>query len=200
MKTFTHLAGAGLLLIGGAAYAQDTYGPADPGTSNPDDAMAQDENVPADPATSNPDVMADDAMADEMIAEPTSPDDIDKADGVMERDTMADEMPTADPMEPAGTTADTMTTTDPAMSAAPGMAADAATYTDAQIDSFAAAALQIQGLQGDAATVQQQAGAIVGESGLDPTTFNAISTAMETDPALAQRVQAAAAARAQPEG
>ncbi|MXO47683.1 DUF4168 domain-containing protein [Erythrobacter vulgaris] len=67
------------------------------------------------------------------------------------------------------------------------------TFSDAEIESFAAAALKIQSLNGDEAAKQQQAADIVAQSGIDPETFNAIGTAMQTDPALADRVRTAAA-------
>ena len=92
---------------------------------------------------------------------------------------------------------------DPAMPDEPAMDDPASddTFIDADIESFAAAALKIQGLTGDAATKQQQAAEIVTQSGIDPQTFNAIGAAMQTDPALAARVQTAAAAmQPQPAG
>ena len=74
-------------------------------------------------------------------------------------------------------------------------------FTDTQVKSFAAAVVEIQPLSGDEAAKQQQAAQIVANSGLDAETFNAIGTAMQTDPALAQRVQLAAAeVQSQPAG
>ena len=76
-----------------------------------------------------------------------------------------------------------------------------AEFTDTQVKSFAAAVVEIQTLSGDEAAKQQQAAQIVANSGLDAETFNAIGTAMQTDPALAQRVQLAAAeVQSQPAG
>ncbi|MBX7481552.1 DUF4168 domain-containing protein [Qipengyuania qiaonensis] len=90
--------------------------------------------------------------------------------------------------------------TAPAEPAMGDQAADA-TFSDAEVKSFAAAAVEIQALPGDDATKQQQAAQIVANSGLDAETFNAIGTAMQTDPALAQRVQLAAAElQSQPTG
>lgn len=92
---------------------------------------------------------------------------------------------------------------DPAMPEEPAMddpAADA-TFSDAEIESFAGAALKIEALTGDEATKQQQAAEIVTRSGIDPETFNAIGTAMQTDPALAERARTAAASmQPQPAG
>lgn len=87
------------------------------------------------------------------------------------------------------------TTADPAASdmTAEGTATPTS-FTDAQIQSFAAAALEIQALQGDAATKQQQMTEIVSRSGLEIATFNAISDAMTKDPEVAEKVRVAAAA------
>ena len=43
------------------------------------------------------------------------------------------------------------------------------------------------------AAKQEQAAKIVADSGIDPKTFNAIGSAMQSDPAVAKRVQLAAA-------
>lgn len=76
-----------------------------------------------------------------------------------------------------------------------------ANFTDAQIKSFAAAALEIQALEGDDAAKQQGAAEIVAKSDIDAGTFNAISVAMQNDPEVAKRVQLAAAAlQQQPAG
>jgi hypothetical protein len=76
---------------------------------------------------------------------------------------------------------------------APTTASDAA-FTDAQIESFAAAALKIQALEGNASVTQEQLLAIVTETGLEPATYVAIAQGMKDDEALAQRVQVAATA------
>ena len=74
-------------------------------------------------------------------------------------------------------------------------------FTDGEIASFAAAAIKIQALEGDAATKQQNAAQIVAQSDLDAETFNAINAAMQSDPEVAKRVQLAAAAlQEQPAG
>lgn len=67
-----------------------------------------------------------------------------------------------------------------------------ASFTDAEIEKFAAAALKIEKLDGDPATQKEQVAAIVAESGLTSETFNAISQAMRTDTEVAERVQIAA--------
>ena len=84
--------------------------------------------------------------------------------------------------------------TDPAMSG-PTMSdpATAGTFTDAQVQSFAGAMLELQALTGDAATKQQQAAAIIADSGIDAETFNAMGAAMQSDDDLARRVRLAAA-------
>ncbi len=78
---------------------------------------------------------------------------------------------------------------------APAMddSAEAATFSDTEVKSFATAVVKLQSLTGDEATKQQQAAQIVADAGIDAETFNAIGTAMQTDPELAQRVQLAAA-------
>jgi len=71
----------------------------------------------------------------------------------------------------------------------------ASSFSDTQIDSYVAAALEVQELQADtaldAAAKDQRAGEIVAQSGLDAATFNAISDAVQSDPAVAERVQLA---------
>ena len=67
-----------------------------------------------------------------------------------------------------------------------------ANFSDAQIESFAAAALKLRELQNDPATSEEQIAEVVAQSGIDVATFNAISMAIQSDPALAQRVQVAA--------
>lgn len=68
-----------------------------------------------------------------------------------------------------------------------------ATFSDAEIESFAAAALKMQALDADPTTQKEQMTAIVADSGLTIETFNAISQAMQTDAEVANRVQVAAA-------
>lgn len=66
-------------------------------------------------------------------------------------------------------------------------------FTDAEIKSFASAAIKLQAMEGDVASNPQEAAEIVAASGIDTDTFNAISQAMQTDPEVAERVQLAAA-------
>ena len=87
--------------------------------------------------------------------------------------------------------------------AEPMMEEEAATaeYSDAEVQNFSAAVVEIQGLSGDEAAKQQQAAQIVADSGLDAETFNAIGAAMQSDPELAERVKLAAAEiQSQPAG
>ncbi|UVI39721.1 DUF4168 domain-containing protein [Qipengyuania spongiae] len=76
---------------------------------------------------------------------------------------------------------------------APSDQATASDFSDTEVRSFAAAAIEIQNLAGEEAAKQEQAAQIVANAGIDAETFNAIGTAMQTDPELAQRVQLAAA-------
>lgn len=75
----------------------------------------------------------------------------------------------------------------------------AASYTDADVDQFASAALAVQKIQQDAtvpdADKQTKMSAAVTSSGLTPEKFNAIATASQSDPALMKRIQTAAAAK-----
>ena len=89
------------------------------------------------------------------------------------------------PMEPAPAT--------PPVDQAPGDQATASDFSDAEVKSFAAAAIKIENLSGEEAAKQEQAAQIVANAGIDAETFNAIGTALQTDPELAQRVQLAAA-------
>lgn len=78
-----------------------------------------------------------------------------------------------------------------------GMGDEQQDFSDAEIENFAAAAVKIQELQADPAmeqqTVQEQAVAIVAESGLTPQSYNSIAQATQTDPEVAERVQLAVA-------
>ncbi|MEO5706223.1 MAG: DUF4168 domain-containing protein [Alteraurantiacibacter sp.] len=67
-------------------------------------------------------------------------------------------------------------------------------FTDGQITGFVKAMTAIQALPGDDAAKQAQAVQIVTEAGIDAATYNAIGTAMQSDPALADRVRLALAA------
>ncbi len=79
-------------------------------------------------------------------------------------------------------------------SEAPGTARE---FSDTEIASFAAAALQIRALRNDQsldeAARRAQAQTIVTSEGLDPRTYTAIGQAAQADPAIAQRVQLAIA-------
>jgi hypothetical protein len=79
--------------------------------------------------------------------------------------------------------------------AQPGAPADAASFTDEQINDFASAMVKIQDVAADATIddtqKQTQMVAIVQAEGLDPETFNAIGSASQSDPELQQRVQLA---------
>jgi hypothetical protein len=90
-------------------------------------------------------------------------------------------------------------TTPPTASQAAPAAPTAASYTDADVDQFASAALAVQKIQQDAtvpdADKQTKMSAAVTSSGLTPEKFNAIATASQSDPALMKRIQTAAAAK-----
>lgn len=86
--------------------------------------------------------------------------------------------------------------TTPATPAAP---AAPATVTDAEIAQFATAALAVDKVRKDAAIPDAdknaRMAAAVTAAGLDPNRFNEISQAMQADPALNKKIQAAAAAQ-----
>jgi hypothetical protein len=69
----------------------------------------------------------------------------------------------------------------------------ATTFSDTEIERFAAAAIKIQQLEGDPAAKQQEAAQIVAQSGIEVQTFNAINEAIQTNPEVLERVQVAAA-------
>ena len=73
-------------------------------------------------------------------------------------------------------------------------------YTDADLKAFARAAIAANKIQQDAAVPaaekQPKMLAAVQAEGLDPAKFNAIAQASQSDPALKQRIQAAAASSA----
>ncbi|MGN6277588.1 MAG: DUF4168 domain-containing protein [Sphingomonas sp.] len=77
--------------------------------------------------------------------------------------------------------------------------ASAASYTDADVNEFATAAIAVQKIQGDASVAatdkQKQMASAVTSSGLTPEKFNAIATASQSDPALMKRIQTAASAK-----
>lgn len=81
---------------------------------------------------------------------------------------------------------------------APATGAAATTFSDADIRQFAAAAVEVTKIQQDsaipAADKQPKMLAAVQASGLPPEKFNQIGQAAAADPALQQRIQAAAPA------
>lgn len=83
-------------------------------------------------------------------------------------------------------------------SAAPAPAAGASAFSDSDIKQFAAAAVEVTKIQSDAtisaADKQPKMLAAVQASGLPPEKFNEIGQAAAADPALQQRIQAAAPA------
>ena len=85
---------------------------------------------------------------------------------------------------------------------APGAAAGS--YTDADVDKFAGAALAVQKIQQDASVAdadkQTKMASAVTASGLSPEKFNAMATASQSDPALMKRIQTAAATKMQASG
>lgn len=88
----------------------------------------------------------------------------------------------------------------PAQPAAPAASASASSFTEAEIKQFANAAVEVTKVQSDAsipaADKQPKMLAALQASGLDPAKFNAIGEAAASDPALQQRIQAAASASA----
>ncbi len=87
----------------------------------------------------------------------------------------------------------------PAQPAAPSAAAPAAgasNFSDADIKQFAAAAVEVTKIQSDAsisaADKQPKMVAALQASGIPPEKFNQIGQAAAADPALQQRIQAAA--------
>ena len=95
----------------------------------------------------------------------------------------------------------------PATPAAPAPSAGASQFSDADIKLFAAAAVEITKIQSDTAIAeadkQPKMLAALQASGIAPEKFNQIGQAAAADPALQQRIQAAApaapAAPAQPQ-
>ncbi|WP_336959777.1 DUF4168 domain-containing protein [Sphingobium aquiterrae] len=81
--------------------------------------------------------------------------------------------------------------------AAAAPAPAAGNYTEDELKKFAAAAIEINKIQDDAAITaadkQPKMLAAVQASGLDPNRFNEIATAAQSDPSLQQKISAAAA-------
>jgi len=92
-----------------------------------------------------------------------------------------------EPAADAATTAEATATAE----AAPAAPA-AAPITDAQLDMFAAAAVKVNDISGDAALTDEQKQAAMVEavnaSGLDAQTFNEIATKSQTDETMKTRV------------
>ncbi|WP_313809455.1 DUF4168 domain-containing protein [Sphingobium sp.] len=88
----------------------------------------------------------------------------------------------------------------PAQAAPAAPAAGASTFTDAEIKQFAAAAVEVTKIQQDAsiadADKQPKMLAALQASGIPPEKFNQIGQAAAADPALQQKIQAAAPAAA----
>ncbi|MET0248453.1 MAG: DUF4168 domain-containing protein [Sphingobium sp.] len=84
--------------------------------------------------------------------------------------------------------------------AAPSASASASSFSDADIKLFANAAVEVTKVQSDAsipaADKQPKMLAALQASGIDPVKFNEIGQAAAADPALQQRIQAAASASA----
>ncbi|HVI98486.1 MAG TPA: DUF4168 domain-containing protein [Sphingomonas sp.] len=107
----------------------------------------------------------------------------------------------ADPaMTPQTTAPQTTTPADPA--ATPQTAAPAAQVSDAEVDQFATAAVEVQKIGSDTTVAedakQEKMAAAVQSSGLTPERFNEIAQASQSDPALQARIQTAAQSKMQP--
>jgi hypothetical protein len=83
----------------------------------------------------------------------------------------------------------------PAAPADPATPTQEASYSDAQVDSFAQAVVKVQKIQADATLAQDQKQeamvTAVQEAGLDPQTYNSMSQAAKADQALLERIQIA---------
>jgi hypothetical protein len=83
--------------------------------------------------------------------------------------------------------------------AGPSAPAQQESYSDAQVESFADAVVNVQEIQTDATLDQEQKQtamvAAVQEAGLDPQTYNSISQAAQSDEQLLERIQLAVASR-----
>ncbi|MCI4590594.1 DUF4168 domain-containing protein [Sphingobium sp. BYY-5] len=92
--------------------------------------------------------------------------------------------------------------TEPAAPAAPAPAAGAGNFSEADIKQFAAAAVAVTKIQQDSSIAdtekQPKMLAALQASGIPPEKFNQIGQAAAADPALQQRIQAAAPATPAP--
>lgn len=97
----------------------------------------------------------------------------------------------------AAQTTEAQAPTDPAPAAPadPTAPAQQASYSDAQVDSFAQAVVKVQEIQADATLAQDQKQeamvTAVQEAGLDPQTYNSMSQAAKADQELLERIQLA---------
>jgi hypothetical protein len=84
--------------------------------------------------------------------------------------------------------------------ATPAAPATATSFSDDEIKKFASAAVELNKIQTDTTVTADQKQpkmlAAVQATGLDPQKFNAIGQAAQSDPALQQKIQAAASASA----
>jgi hypothetical protein len=84
--------------------------------------------------------------------------------------------------------------------ATPATPAAATSFSDDEIKKFASAAVELNKIQTDTTVTAEQKQpkmlAAVQATGLDPQKFNAIGQAAQSDPALQQKIQAAASASA----
>jgi len=85
-------------------------------------------------------------------------------------------------------------------SPAPATPAAPATVTDAEVTQFATAALAVEKVRKDTTIAEADKNTKMADAvkaaGLDPNRFNEIGQAMQADPALNKKIQAAAAAQA----
>jgi|TARA_R100000501_G_scaffold13151_3_gene24102 PBP1b-binding outer membrane lipoprotein LpoB len=88
----------------------------------------------------------------------------------------------------------------PQAQTAPAQAPMATDVSDAEVDSFATALVEIDKVQADTtmepADKQQKMVSTLQANGLEPQRFNAIAQAAQADPELGQRIQAAAQEKA----
>ncbi|RIA36659.1 uncharacterized protein DUF4168 [Hephaestia caeni] len=109
----------------------------------------------------------------------------------------------ADPAAPQQT--DPSMQADPAMTpqaADPAQAPQTTEVSDAEVDQFASAAVEVQKIGSDTAVAedakQEKMAAAVQSSGLSAERFNQIAQASQADPALQARIQTAAQSKMKP--
>lgn len=134
---------------------------------------------------------------DAAIAEPLPADPLDTVPGDALPETVPNDALPPEPAPPSDPLADDFTTADSAIMAD-------ATFSDAEIDSFAAATVEVQRIDADTTldvdTKQSQMAAAVTEAGLDPAKYNEIGQALATDVELRAKVQTAMSRHASPTG